>query len=574
MARRRLTTTSLRTVLRQMLLARGVRRTLVGGALLALATALAGSALLGLSGWFISATALAGLSVATALAFDVFMPSAGIRLLAIGRTGLRYAERLATHAATLRLLRHARGHLFRAWSARGAAARLRLHPARILFRLTHDLDTLEALYLRLVVPLFTALGATLVTACALAWWAGGRSVALLVGLLAGGVFIFWHLLRGAARAAARRGVALERMRAAAIDLVAGQAEWLMAGRFEAQRARLLAADAQLAESERTLERCEARAIWQGQLLHGASLAGALLVAGWLLERGVLSVPLACLLVLLVLAAVEPWLALRRGALEGGRVRQALRRLVPGFAPASPQAPVARPAVPWAAALASVDFRWPGSAAMAAPVLSGLSLRIAAGERVALVGASGSGKSTLFGLLAGELVANAGTVQAQPAVWLTQGAEIFHASVRDNLDLWRRGARDDDLWPALHAVELADDIARLPAGLDAMLGEGGLGLSGGQARRLALARVLLTDPHDAPLWLLDEPGEALDSVTAARVLSQVMHAAGPRTVLIATHLRREARHANRLLVLDAGGIVGDHARGSAGFAEVMAGLREG
>ena len=87
-------------------------------------------------------------------------------------------------------------------------------------------------------------------------------------------------------------------------------------------------------------------------------------------------------------------------------------------------------------------------------------------------------------------------------------------------------------------------------------------------------MLLSEPHDAPLWLLDEPSEALDCATAARVLSQVMHTAGPRTVLIATHLRREARHANRLLVLDAGGIVGDHARGSAGFAEVMAGLREG
>ena len=566
--------TALRMLLRQVLLARGVRRVLVGGALLALATALAGSALLGLSGWFISATAIAGLSVATALAFDVFMPSAGIRLLAMGRTGLRYAERLVTHAATLRLLRHARGRLFRAWSARGAAARLRLHPARILFRLTHDLDALEALYLRLVVPFCGALGVTLVTALALAWWAGELAFALLAGVFAGGVFIFWRLLRGAARAAARRGVALERLRAATIDLVAGQAEWRMAGRFAAQRARLLAADARLAKAERALERCEATAIWRGQELHGASLAGALWAAAWLLERGVLSVPLACLLVLLVLAAVEPWLALRRGALEGGRVRQALRRLAPGFVPAAPQTPVARPAGAWAAMLTEVAFRWPGSPAHAPPVLASLSLHIVAGERVALVGASGSGKSTLFGLLASELMASAGTVQAQPAVWLTQGAEIFHASVRDNLDLWRRGTGDDELWAALRAVELADDIARVPMGLDAMLGEGGLGLSGGQARRLALARVLLTDARAAPLWLLDEPSEALDSATAGRVLSQVMHIAGPRTVLIATHLRREARHADRLLVLEAGSIVADHLRGSAGFETVLAGLRAG
>ena len=143
------------------------RRLWLGGALLALLTVLMGMALLGLSGWFITATALAGLLPATAIVFDVFMPSAGIRLLALGRTGTRYAERLVTHDATLAVLAALRERLLRSWATPAAALSLRLRPARLLQRLTADVDALDSLYLRLFVPLLAATGATLVAALAL-----------------------------------------------------------------------------------------------------------------------------------------------------------------------------------------------------------------------------------------------------------------------------------------------------------------------------------------------------------------------------------------------------------------------
>ncbi|RYY85787.1 MAG: ABC transporter ATP-binding protein, partial [Comamonadaceae bacterium] len=134
-------------------------RTLLLGAALACLTVLTGMALLGLSGWFISATALAGLSASTAFMFDVFMPSAGIRLLAVGRTASRYGERLVTHDATFAVLAALRVRLFRGWAQAGAARELAARPARLLFRLTSDIDALESLYLRLVVPALAALGA-------------------------------------------------------------------------------------------------------------------------------------------------------------------------------------------------------------------------------------------------------------------------------------------------------------------------------------------------------------------------------------------------------------------------------
>ena len=143
------------------------------GAVLAVLTVLMGMGLLGLSGWFITATALAGLNPTTAILFDVFMPSAGIRLLALGRTLSRYGERLVTHDATLAVVAGLREQLFRGWAQPEAARQLLLRPARLLFRLTVDMDALEAVYLRLLVPLAAALGAVLLAAVVLGslqWW--------------------------------------------------------------------------------------------------------------------------------------------------------------------------------------------------------------------------------------------------------------------------------------------------------------------------------------------------------------------------------------------------------------------
>ncbi|MEW6256643.1 MAG: ABC transporter ATP-binding protein, partial [Pseudomonadota bacterium] len=136
---------------------------LAAGLALSALTLLAGVALLGISGWFITATALAGLSAATAMAFDVFAPAAAIRLLAIGRTASRYGERLTTHDAALTLLAGLRERLFRGWAQPGAARALRARPAKLLFRLTADIDALDSLYLRLVVPLAAATAALAAT---------------------------------------------------------------------------------------------------------------------------------------------------------------------------------------------------------------------------------------------------------------------------------------------------------------------------------------------------------------------------------------------------------------------------
>ena len=550
------------------------RRLWLGGALLALLTVLMGMALLGLSGWFITATALAGLLPATAIVFDVFMPSAGIRLLALGRTGTRYAERLVTHDATLAVLAALRERLLRSWATPAAALSLRLRPARLLQRLTADVDALDSLYLRLFAPLLAATGATLVAALALGlmrWWLG---LALALWLLATGLGSALWLARRARRPAVRRALARESLRARTADLVAGQAELVMAGTLAAHCERIAALDARVAEADAALHGLEARTSFVQGLCGALALAGVLLGVGWLAEAGLLGAPVAALALLLALTAMEPFAALRRGALEAGRSWLAARRLAPALrdgaakgmpepaAPAQGQAfelehvVAPRAAVPGAAA--------PGAAALPQD------LRIAEGERVALLGASGAGKTTLLSLMGGELQPLAGAVRARRCTWMTQRTELFEDSLRDNLLLACPRAAEDTLWAALEVAGLAGDVRAMAQGLDTRLGEGGLGLSGGQARRLALARLLLSP---ARCWLLDEVTEGLDARTAADLLVRLDSAARGRTLVLATHKLREAQLADRLLWVEQGRVVSEARRGTPPFEAALARLRQ-
>jgi ATP-binding cassette subfamily C protein CydC len=198
-----------------------------------------------------------------------------------------------------------------------------------------------------------------------------------------------------------------------------------------------------------------------------------------------------------------------------------------------------------------------------------SLAVARGEHVALIGASGAGKSTILSLIAGELPPDAGTVRMLPAALLTQRTELFRDTLRGNLALARSNAGDGEMMQALHAAGLGGFVAGLPEGLDTMLGEGGAGLSAGQARRLALARLLL---RDTPVWLLDEPTEGLDGPTARDVIERVGICADGRALVIVTHVRREAELADRILLIEHGRVQADCVRGSREYLRLLERLR--
>lgn len=542
------------------------RGRILAGMVLAAVTILSGVALLGVSGWFITATAIAGLSAVTALTFDVFAPAAAIRFLALARTAARYGERLVTHDATLAVLADLRERLFRGWAQPGAAQQLLARPAKLLFRLTADIDALDSLYLRVLVPAAAAcvVAAVAGVALGLLWpWLGlGFALVMLVG----GFSLFAAAARASRPAARRRAYGVEALRARTVDLTAGQTELAMAGRLADQCAAVLHADERLAAADETLNRIDARVAAGYGALSAVLLAGVLVATFRLAEAGRIDAPLMAMALLVALGALEPFGALRRGAVELGRTLLAARRIAPRLAP---DAPLPRPATPpagIAVQASGLSFRHEGSARN---VLADISLTVARGERIAVVGPSGAGKSTLLALIAGELSPNTGLLQAEPATLLTQRTELFEDTIAGNLRLAAPEKDASGLLNALDAAGLASDVSKLRLGLETRLGEGGLGLSGGQGRRLALARLLL---RDTPLWLLDEPTEGLDGATAADVLTRLREQAGGRALVIATHIRREAELADQIIIMEKGRITARLRLGGPGFATALGALR--
>lgn len=542
------------------------RKVLLAGMALAAATVLAGIALLGLSGWFITATALAGTSIAAALTFDVFQPSAGIRFLALARTAARYGERVVTHDATLALLAALRERLFRGYAAPGAARPLFARPARLLFRLTVEVDALDNLYLRVLVPGGAAFATALAAGLGLGLLDWRLGVGLACALLLIGLGLPLLLAMRAERPARRRAAALEALRARSIDLVAGQTELLMTGRLPAQVAYIAAAEQRLAQAEAALNRLDVAAGFGFAAAGALILAGAMLAAAALAEAGLLSAPQAALVMLVALAALEPFATLRRGALDLGRTAMAARRLAAPLRVPSPVPVLAAPPPGLAASLRCVTFRHPGTARL---LFEAFDLDLAVGERLAVIGPSGAGKSTLLALLTGEVAPQSGHIAALPRAVLSQRTDLFRDSLRGNLLLGDPRARDPDLWRALEEAGLADVVRALPQGLDTALGEGGAGLSAGQQRRLAFARMLL---RRAPLWLLDEPTEGLDGETAAHALRWIMDRPRDFSILCFTHLRREAVIADSLVRLEQGRIAARWQRGEPGFQDALSELR--
>ncbi|MFE6522738.1 ABC transporter ATP-binding protein/permease [Streptomyces sp. NPDC057794] len=215
----------------------------------------------------------------------------------------------------------------------------------------------------------------------------------------------------------------------------------------------------------------------------------------------------------------------------------------------------------------VRFTYDGAPA---PALDGVSFTARAGRTTAIVGPSGAGKTTLLALLLrhhdpqeGRITLDGrptteyalGSLRQSIAV-VSQETYLFHATIADNLRMARPGATDDDLARAARAAGIHDEITALPDGYATVLGERGATLSGGQRQRLALARALLAD---APVLVLDEATSAVDERREADIVRELLHAAGGRTVLVVAHRLAAVRHADHIVVLDAGRVdaAGDH-----------------
>ena len=523
--------------------------------LLALVTILAGTALLGVSGWFLSAAALAGAGVA----FNLFAPSALVRGLAMIRIGARYGERLVGHDGTLRLLSDMRSWLFATLFPKLPLARLSPRHGDMVSRLTADIDALNTAFLVVVSPALAALAIGAVMTAIIAFLLPAAAVLYAV-LYALSAIVVPILLVGATRrlGAEITGHAAD-LRSAVLDGVEGHVDLIA---FAARRDAVGAFD----ESARQLSAARQRLATRNAAATAAAQAfGAmtLLVVLWYglaaLEAGTLTGPVLVGLLLALLGSFEAPAVLLRSLARFGSAMASAERLR-DLARSEPR--VCDPGRP-AQSPSRLDIAFDGVSFAyddGAKVLSGLDLHIAEGDQLAIVGASGSVKSTILHLVMRLYDPLAGTIRIggvdlrtlrqadlhRNIAYLDQTAPVFLDTIRDNLALANPDADDAALWRALEAARLANFVRSLPRGLATVLGETGRSLSAGQARRLCLARTLLSP---APIVVLDEPTSGLDRNTELEFLVDLGRVLAGRTVIMATHAELPEGTVTRILDLD-------------------------
>jgi len=545
-------------------LARPQRRKMAFGLLLAIVTALSGLGLLVLSGWFIAASAVAGAVAATAVAFNFASPSAGIRGLAVLRTGSRYAERLVTHDATFRFLAGLRVWLFRAAIPLAPARLEEQRGGDLLNRMTADVDSLDAVYLRVIVPAVVAVLAVLLVGGVLLWLDPAAAAIVVALALLVGLVLPWTMQRIGAPAGKAIALATARLRTRIVEGVQGLAE------LKVYQADGRHAEAVLAENEELMAAQRHMARLSGVSTALSGLAGqvaalailALGVAG--VAAGVLPGPAVALMMLGALALFDALVPLPLAFQNLGRTRAAASRLLDfaRLAPLvrDPEAPAPAPAGN-GITLSGVSYRYRVDDR---PAVRDVDLELPEGQRIALVGPSGSGKSTLTALILRFRDPDAGTVTLggvdvrrlpQAEIWrriayLSQRSQIFAGTIRDNLLIGDPEAGDDRLAAAVEAAGLSAWAESLPRGLDTWVGEAGVQVSGGQARRIALARCIL---KDAPILVLDEPTEGLDADTEAQVIEALERLTAGRTTLVITHRPALLRLADTAVLMAEGRI---------------------
>ena len=535
------------------------------GTLLALITLLANVGLLALSGWFITSMAVAGVA---GTSINYFTPAAIIRGLAMVRTAGRYSERVVTHEATFRLIADLRVWFYQHVEPLAPAALSRYRSGELLNHLQKDIDRLDAVYLRIAMPLVVAIISILLFTLFVAsydFYLGMLHLGFL--LTAGLVLPLWvdRLSRNSGRAQVQL---TGELRTSAVDAIQGMAELIACEADPRQASLYQRSSMDLLQQQDRLQAIQSLAdAGQGLLAHLA-LWCILLIGIPLVQGTVLSPPDLAMLALFTLASFEAVMPLPTALGLLGETGEAARRLFrivetpPAIIePNHPRMPPERG-----------DIRFQGVSLDYGdnrPALSNIDLELPAGSRTLLLGASGSGKTSIVNLLLRFWDPSSGNIRfdgidlrdfnsehwRSRVTLVSQHTQLVSGTLRDNLQLAAPDATETELLAACRQAQILEFVESLPEGLDTWLGETGSKVSGGQARRIAIARALL---KPSPLLLLDEPTEGLDRQTEQQLLASLEPLMAGRTVLLITHRPLPLSGVDQTLTLEQGRLLTDQA----------------
>ncbi|ELI1810176.1 cysteine/glutathione ABC transporter ATP-binding protein/permease CydC [Vibrio fluvialis] len=531
------------------------------GMLLAFVTLCASIGLLTLSGWFLSAAAVAGLTIARET-FNYMLPGAFVRGFAMGRTAGRWGERVVSHNATFKLLTDLRIFFFEKLAPMIPGRVSNLRDADLLNRLVADIDAMDHVYLRLISPVTVGvLGIAALTAL-LCWF--DMALGLTLGSVLLVLLLVWPVMFY--KLGKRNGAELTQhkaeMRVATLDWLQGYSELTIFGAESRYR------DAIYAAQEKLLANQKVNASFTG-------LASALLLLanGWTLVlmlwlaadgvNGQAPDPMIALVVFATMASVELLMPIAGAFQHLGQTLTSARRLneiILSEPDVKFPSEETRHSGQFDISFENLTFNYSGGEQ---PALKDVSLTIPTGNKVAIVGQTGSGKSTLIQLLCRYWDAQQGDISiagTRLQEWkesdlraaisvVSQRVDILNGSLRDNLIMAKPTANDSELSAMLERVGLGK-LLEAP-GLDAWLGDGGRQLSGGEKRRIGIARALL---HDGPILLLDEPTEGLDKQTEQQIMALFQSHFENKTVIFITHRLVELETMDAVCLIEQGEIV--------------------
>ena len=519
--------------------------------------------LLTVSGWFLAATAIAGLGTL----FNFFYPSASVRGLAIGRTVMRYFEKIVTHDATFRILSKLRVQVFEKIIPLSPAVLNRYRNSDLLNRLVSDVDTLDSLYLRLLAPFFTAAFVIIAMTIGLSF----VNIPLALGL---GLFLLILLIiiptvfyRLGQEFGERLIQARATYRTQFLEFIQAQAELLLFNAEDKLKEKMSATEKTWQEDQAKEAKLSGFSTALVLFLNGLLISGML----WFASNADFGTDeyhtaYIALFTFAALAAFEIIMPLGAAFLHIGQVIAAAERVT--------EVIEQKPLVEFNGneefetkvrliSAKDLSFSYPGQETL---VLKNLTLDLEQGQRIAILGKTGSGKSSLLQLLVrnydahqGELLLAEKPISAyseerlrHQICFLTQRVHVFSDTLRQNLQFASADKiSDEKMMEVIHQVGLSKLLEQEGKGLDLWLGDGGRPLSGGEQRRLGLARILL---NNAPILLLDEPTEGLDRETERQILRLILQHAENKTLIMVTHRLSSIEQFDKICVIDNGRLI--------------------